>query len=117
MINIYIIDFIEILRLHPPLPISAKLCTETIEMVIDNGHKIKIEKGETVNLPMYSLQRDVEYYTQPNEFVPERFDEINGGIKAYKDRGVFYPFGDGPRVCIGKSFFVHIAMKVQYIIS
>ena len=70
-------NILEILRLHPPLPISAKLCTETIEMVIDNGQKIKIEKGETVNLPMYSLQRDSEYYTQPNEFMPERFDYDN----------------------------------------
>ena len=42
----------------------------------------------------------IEYYTNPNEFIPERFDPENGGIKAFKDRGVLAPFGDGPRICL-----------------
>ena len=69
-------------------------------MMID-GEPITIEKGETINLPIYSLQRDPEYFYQPEEYIPERFDELNGGVNAYKDQGVFFPFGDGPRICIG----------------
>lgn len=57
-----------------------------------------------VYIPLYQLQRDAEYYPQPNEFKPDRFGPEHGGIKAYKDKGVFLTFGDGPRICIGSKF-------------
>lgn len=38
-----------------------------------------------------------EYYHQPDDFIPERFDEANGGVKAFYNKGVLIPFGDGPR--------------------
>lgn len=37
-------------------------------------------------------------------FIPERFDAVHGGVKAFRDRGVFIPFGDGPRQCLGMRF-------------
>lgn len=50
------------------------------------------------------MQRDAEYYPNPLEFIPERFDEEHGGVKAYRDKGVFLTFGDGPRFCLGMKF-------------
>lgn len=45
-----------------------------------------------------------EYYPDPLFFNPERFDEQHGGVKAFRDRCVLLPFGDGPRICLGIKF-------------
>lgn len=45
-----------------------------------------------------------EYFHDPETFIPERFNVEHGGVKAFKDRGVFLPFGDGPRMCLGMRF-------------
>lgn len=47
---------------------------------------------------------DEDYYESPQEFIPERFLEENGGLKKYKDMGVYYGFGEGPRACLGMRF-------------
>ena len=55
---------------------------------------------------MWSIQRDEKYYDEPLKFNPDRFSVENGGVKAYRDQFVFFPFGDGPRVCVGQRFAV-----------
>lgn len=57
-----------------------------------------------ISIPLYQIQRDAEYYPKPEDFNPERFDPVNGGVKAFKDKGVFLTFGDGPRICLGMKF-------------
>lgn len=59
-----------------------------------------IEKGVEVIIPVISLHRDEKYYNEPNKFHPDRF---NGENSAGKDQinQPYYPFGDGPRICIG----------------
>lgn len=63
-----------------------------------------LEKDKVVIIPVYSLHTDPDHFTNPKVFDPERFSETNGGPKVYKDRGVFLPFGDGPRICLGMRF-------------
>lgn len=94
--------FTETLRLFVPGKEISKICTIPYEMKLNNDGKIaKIPKGTSIQIPLYSLHRDEEYYIKPNEFIPERFDIENGGSKRYHDMGVFLPFGDGPRICLG----------------
>jgi cytochrome P450 family 28 len=45
-----------------------------------------------------------EYFHDPEDFIPERFDPENGGVKVFKEKGVLIPFGDGPRICLGMRF-------------
>jgi len=52
-----------------------------------------------VLIPTYSLHHDPAYYPNPELFDPLRFTEDN---KASRPNGTFLPFGDGPRICIGK---------------
>lgn len=66
--------------------------------------KVDIEVGTVVYIPIYSLHNDPEYYPNPNVFDPDRFSAANGGLKAYRDKGVFLGFGDGPRMCLGNNF-------------
>ena len=47
-------------------------------------------------IPAQSLFMDSEYYEDPLEFIPDRFSAENGGVKSYVDRGIFFPFGNGP---------------------
>ncbi|CAD7092568.1 unnamed protein product [Hermetia illucens] len=94
----------ECLRLRSPSISVNRMCSNTCELMSSKEKPIKIEKGTTVVLPYYALHHDPEYYPNPEAFIPERFSPENGGIKKYKEMGVFFPFGDGPRICLGNFF-------------
>ena len=91
-------------RLHPALGLLTKICTIPIELKDYKDKRVLIEKGTPVIIPVYPIHRNAEYYPNPTEFNPERFSVQNGGIKQYKDKGVYLAFGDGPRVCLGIKF-------------
>ena len=94
----------ETLRMHPVLSVLVKTCTETAELVSAKDKKVQVEKGTTVIIPIASISLDERHYPEPNKFDPERFSPNNGGTKPYKERGVYAPFGEGPRQCIGMRF-------------
>lgn len=93
----------EALRLNSPIVAMTKLTTGNVEIPLqDNGDsKVTIPSGTLVYIPIQSIHRDPENYQDPLEFYPERFDEETGGVKAFKDKGMFLGFGDGPRICLG----------------
>lgn len=80
----------------------AKICTQSCEFVNHDGVALKVQPGDVCLIPLHSIHHDKEYYPRPEDFIPERFDEDNGGLKKFKDMGVYMPFGDGPRICIGE---------------
>lgn len=55
-----------------------------------------IEKGTSITIPIFSIQRDPHYYPEPGKFDPERFMD-----SAAVSKMPYYPFGEGPRICIG----------------
>lgn len=90
---------LESLRMHPPAAFTSRLCNKTTELQASNGKKVNIEKGMSVYVPFYNFHYDPEYYENPDKFMPERFDD--GKLKEFENKGVFLPFGGGPRVCLG----------------
>ena len=52
-------------------------------------------------LAPYVNARDPRYFEAPDSFRPERWLD---GLAKRLPRGVFYPFGMGPRKCIGAEF-------------
>ncbi|ONI33087.1 hypothetical protein PRUPE_1G404900 [Prunus persica] len=69
------------------------------EQAMENG---EVGSNDLVTL---FLQYDPKYWgEQVEEFNPERFAE--GAAKASKDQFAFYPFGWGPRICLGQTFAV-----------
>ena len=74
--------------------------TEQVEMKCGiNKESILIEKGTKILIPVQGLHHDPQYFPDPERFDPDRFSPDN---KMYIPSGVYLPFGDGPRNCIGK---------------
>jgi cytochrome P450 family 6/cytochrome P450 family 28 len=94
----------ESMRLHPVVPTMAKRCTETTDITDSKDKKIHVDKGTVVVVPLHGMFMDEQYYEEPLKFNPDRFSPENGGVKAYRDQFVFFPFGDGPRMCLGMRF-------------
>lgn len=89
--------------MHSPISFTGRKCTEPVELSY-GGKKVQIEKDVNVYIPIHQIHYDREYYPEPQIFNPGRFNSELGGVKAFKDKGVFLPFGDGPRVCLGMKF-------------
>ncbi|XVE65879.1 hypothetical protein DITRI_Ditri08aG0034800 [Diplodiscus trichospermus] len=88
----------EVLRLYPPTLVLAR---QTSKKTTIGG--ISIPAGVRIQLPTLLLHYDAEYWGDDvEEFKPERFAE--GVSKATKDQIAFYPFGWGPRFCLGQNF-------------
>ncbi|KAJ8718311.1 hypothetical protein PYW08_002548 [Mythimna loreyi] len=93
----------ETLRLYPPFPSIQRICTKDY-MIPDTD--VLVEKGTIVLFPTLGIQRDEQYFENASAFIPERWSE---GVPQ-PPPGVYMPFGDGPRYCIGKRFAM-IQMK------
>lgn len=84
--------------MHPPGPGLVRVCTKKYKIPKSD---ITLNTGTKVLIPVYSIHYDSKYYSQPEIFNPLRFTEEN---KVSRPNGTFLPFGDGPRICIGKYF-------------
>ncbi|XP_057971215.1 cytochrome P450 CYP72A616-like isoform X1 [Malania oleifera] len=88
----------EVLRLYPPVVFMLRQIHQRT-----NIGGLSIPEGIDLYLPVLLLHHDPDYWGgDVEEFKPERFAE--GVSKASKDQMAFYPFGWGPRVCIGQNF-------------
>ena len=59
----------------------------------------------------YATQRDVRWFENPDEFLPERF---MGAIEKDIPKFAYFPFGGGPRICIGNGLAM---MEAQLILA
>ncbi|KAK5643910.1 hypothetical protein RI129_007755 [Pyrocoelia pectoralis] len=99
----------ESLRKYPPLPTNNRLCTKSYK--IPNSNVI-INEGTYVFLPIYAVHRDPEYFPNPDKFDPDRFSKENTKNRLPL---AFFPFGDGPRKCIGSKFGI-VQVKVALVV-
>jgi cytochrome P450 len=86
----------EAMRLYPPAYIILRLAIEDCEI---GGYKIP--RGSSVGTSSWVVHRDARYFPEPERFLPERWtDEFQRMMPRY----AYFPFGGGPRVCIGAQF-------------
>lgn len=63
------------------------------------GTNATLDAGTVVIIPFRSIQSDSEYFPNPDKYDPERFSKPN---ILNRHPMAFTPFGEGPRICIGK---------------
>jgi len=85
----------ESMRLYPPAWISDRVALED-----DEYGDFFIPKGTVIVIFYYGLHRDVGEWSDALSFKPSRFSKEN----ARDIKKIYYPFGSGPRLCIGNNF-------------
>lgn len=86
----------EAMRIYPPVYLIGREPVEDVEL---GGFRVR--KGTTLFMSQWVNHRDARYFPDPAAFRPERWaDGLAGRIPKY----AYYPFGGGPRVCIGNQF-------------
>lgn len=99
----------ETMRLYPTVTSVGREATEDCEI---GGYQIP--KGTTLILSQWVMHRDGRYFAEPEKFYPDRWAN---DFEKQLPRGVYFPFGDGPRVCIGRSFAMMEAVLILVTIA
>lgn len=94
--NDIIINSIETLRIYPPIPSITRGCTKTY---LIPGTDAIVEKGLRLMIPILAIHNDPKYFPNPSQFDPDRFLPEE---KAKRHPFTYLPFGEGPRLCIGR---------------
>jgi len=86
----------ESMRLYPPAWSVARTVVSEFEL-----REYKIPAGSNVVMSQWIMHRDPRYFPDPERFDPNRW----APERALKlPRFAYFPFGGGPRQCIGSSF-------------
>jgi cytochrome P450 len=93
----------EAMRLYPPGWIVDRVTLEDMEL---GG--FHISKGTDIWIAPWIVHRDPRFWSEPEKFLPERFKSPPTA------KFVYFPFGGGPRVCIGNAFAM---MEVVLVIT
>ena len=94
----------ESMRLYPPIWSTGRMTFEPITLGGWN-----IPAGAALVAPQLITQRDPRWFEDPLEFCPDRWTpEFRAGLHRF----AYYPFGGGPRLCIGEGFAWMEAMLV-----
>lgn len=86
----------ESMRLYPP---AWAVGRHTLQQDEVGGYNIP--QGAYILLIQYVTHRHPDYWEQPDGFDPERFSAER---EADRPRFAYFPFGGGPRLCIGNQF-------------
>lgn len=88
--------FAEALRLYPPVWAQDREAERTLDI---GGYVIP--KNAVVLVSQWVTQRDARFFPGPSAFLPERW---LGKTNSFTQRTTYFPFGLGPRVCIGEEY-------------
>ena len=86
----------ESLRLYPPAWGMARLVVEEVEVA---GYRLR--PGNGVAFAQWVVHRDPRWFDDPEKFLPERWES---DLAKRLPRFAYFPFGGGPRQCIGNTF-------------
>ncbi|KAL9878067.1 cytochrome P450 4d2-like isoform 1-T1 [Glossina fuscipes fuscipes] len=86
----------EALRLHPSVPLITRVSEE--EFKIGN---LTLPPNTQIVIPLHAVARDPKYFSNPDDFLPERF-LLENTTKMHPF--AFVPFSAGPRNCVGQKF-------------
>ncbi len=94
----------EAMRLYPP---AYGIARQVVKPTGVAGQPM--QPGAFVIMPTWVVHRDSRWFDSPEEFCPERWD---GDGARRLPRFAYFPFGGGPRQCIGNGFAMMEAILV-----
>ncbi len=86
----------ESMRLYPPAWSTGRQALQDTSV---GG--LPIKKGEQVWMIEWAVHRDPRWFEDPERFDPDRWA---GDLQKRIPRYAYFPFGGGPRMCIGHAF-------------
>jgi cytochrome P450 len=96
----------ETMRLYPPAPIMGRWVEDEDEL-----HGYRIQGKTFISFSQYAVHRHPDFWDDPERFDPERFTPER---VAARPKYAYFPFGGGPRLCIGNNFAL---MEAQIILA
>ncbi|CAG2103492.1 unnamed protein product, partial [Medioppia subpectinata] len=105
-------------RKYPPVATVERQAVAEYQLA-DTG--ITLPAGQEIEIPVYAVHHNPDYYPDPETFNPDRFMPDNRhNIQPY----TYLPFGAGPRNCLGmrvalmkaKLCVVHLIQKYKFAI-
>ena len=88
----------ESMRLYPPAYFSDRIAIED-----DHFNGLGLKKGTSVLMSFYEIHRSSKFWVAPEEYNPDRFDHISKKELS----NWFFPFGAGPRMCVGNNLAMY----------
>ena len=86
----------EVLRLYPA---AYTIARTSVAPCTVGGYDFPVDT--TFIMSQWVMHRDARYFEDPEAFRPERWLD---GLENRLPTGAYFPFGDGPRRCIGQGF-------------
>ena len=99
----------ETLRLYPPVWGIGRQAL--VDVVLG---EYRIPKGSSLFMSQWVVHRDPALFPEPERFHPARW--MNGPAKSLP-RFAYFPFGGGPRICIGNRFAIMEATLVLAVLA
>jgi cytochrome P450 len=96
--------FSEAIRLYPPVWIVARRNPNAWSL-----GNYTFPPGSFIFVSQYLIQRDPRFFPDPERFLPERWTPA---AMAQRPRYSYFPFGGGPRQCIGEGFAWIVSLLV-----
>ena len=96
--------FLESMRLYPP----AYVIGREVQADYQIGG-FTVPAGASLMMSQWVMHRDPRFFERPEEFDPDRWKEAE---LRKRTKYAYFPFGGGPRVCIGNSFALFEAVLV-----
>jgi cytochrome P450 len=88
--------FAETMRLRPPAWLMGRYSLKPLQLA-----GWDVPAGSVLFVSPYVTHRNPRYWKEPDAFRPERW---SNGETADLQRGAYFPFGGGTRICIGEAF-------------
>jgi cytochrome P450 len=91
----------ESMRLYPPAYLVGRRALAPYHVP---GTDYVLPARTVVLLAEYLLHRDPRFWDEPERFLPERWLDTGEANTPARHRFAYFPFGAGPRICIGEHF-------------
>ncbi len=86
----------ESMRLYPPAWVISRRAAEDVQI-----GQYKLPVGSNVIVSPWVTHRDARFFPNPDAFDPDRWSPEN---EAALPKFAYFPFGGGPRSCVGNAF-------------